>query len=1004
MDISLGLDHIKIQSEYKSLIEKLNLGLFMFSLDGNHLFSNEKFKDFFGYSEDELNQKSLIDLFFLEDIPALLNGFTMASRESEYETIKVKGRKKDNSTIFLQLISFKKYEDSIVLHLSEISDQTNINGTALLDNQLETEKTNGKVEHKENDLILSKIYNELDNFKFALDQSATVSVTDPDGNIIYVNDMFCKVSKYKREELIGQNHRIVNSNYHPKEVFEQMWSTIIQGKVWNGEVRNQAKDGTIWWSNATIIPFLDEGGKPYMYVSVRSDITKQKEIEKELRKSKDAIQLSEQRLHALVEHSYDVIGILDDKGDIKYISPALEKLTNSKVSKIIGRNIFDFLHADEVLKFKKVFEDVLKISNQLIKTDVRLNHDSEKWSDCEVILKNLLDEPAVNGISINLRDITNSKKAAKTIHQMAYYDQLTGFPNKKLFESYIKDEFQQASKTNRKFSLIYLDMDGFKYINDSLGSKIGDTLLEKIALRLRNCISQKGILSRMEGDEFGILLPNFSNGQLKEISEDILELFKDPFYINEYELYVTTSIGGSTYPYSGEDVLTLIASAHSALYEAKEKGKNKYQISSPHLNIATYKKFTLKNDLRKAIQNDEFNLYYQPRIEPKMNKIIAAEALIRWEHPKWGVISPSEFISLAEEAGLIGTMGEKVLYNACKQNKQWQLAGLPPIIVSVNFSVLQFLETDMLNIIDKILKDTDLEPRWLEIEITETAFMKDEKTVLARIEQFKKMGINIAIDDFGTGYSSLSYLKKLKANTLKIDKTFIDNIPADQDSTEIVSSVIHLAQKLNIRTVAEGVENLDQLSFLKKIHCDEIQGYLYSRPVEVKEFEKLLKQVICKPHLKNALIKEEMKFENRRNFFRIELPVPLGANMTITEFGGKKVQLGSTKILIRDIGPGGLQIETNIKLPVRSDLILKFMTRILGQTIELYGSIVWNKEIDDIYNLYGINFMIDENSRTHLTALLNQLQAKLRHDTILPDSLFVRDKKLYFNPQNKETR
>lgn len=988
MDISLGLDPIIIQSEYKSLIEKLNLGIFMFSLDGNHLFSNEKFKDFFGYSEDELNQKSLIDLFFLEDIPALLNGITMASRESENETIKVKGRKKDKSTIFLQLISFKKYEDSIVLHLSEISDQTNIN----------------KIEQKKNDLILSKIYNELENFKFALDQSATVSVTDPDGNIIYVNDMFCKVSKYKREELIGQNHRIVNSHYHPKELFEQMWSTITKGEVWNGEVRNEAKDGTIWWSNATIIPFLDEGGKPYKYVSIRSDITKQKEIEKELRKSKDAIQFSEQRLHALVQHSYDVIGILNDKGDIKYISPALERLTNSEISKIIGKNVFDFLHADEVLKFKKVFEDVLKSSNQLIKTEVRLNHKNDKWSDCEVILKNLLDEPAVNGISINLRDITNSKKAAETIHQMAYYDQLTGFPNKKLFESYIKEEFQQASKTNRKFSLIYLDMDGFKYINDSLGSKIGDALLEKIAQRLRNCISHRGSISRIEGDEFGILLPNFSNGQLKEIAEDILELFKDPFYINEYELYVTTSIGGSTYPYSGEDVLTLIASAHSALYEAKEKGKNKYQISSPHLNIATYKKFTLKNDLRKAIQNDEFNLYYQPRIEAKTNKLIAAEALIRWEHPKWGVISPNEFISLAEEAGLIGSMGEKVLCNACEQNKQWQLAGFPPIVVSVNFSVLQFLETDMLLIIDRILKDTDLEPRWLEIEITETAFMKDATTVLARIEQLKKMGINIAIDDFGTGYSSLSYLKKLKANTLKIDKSFIDNIPTELDSSEIVSSVIHLAQKLNIRTVAEGVENLEQLNFLKKIHCDEIQGYLFSRPVEVKEFEKLLKQVICKPHLKNVLIKEEIKFENRRNFFRIELPVPLGATMTITEFDGKKVKLGSTKILIRDIGPGGLQIETNIKLPVRSDLILKFMTRILGQNIELYGSIVWNKEIDDIYNLYGINFMIDENARTHLTALLNQLQAKLRHDMILPDSLFVRDKKLYFNPQNKETR
>lgn len=919
MGINLGLNHQQVETEYQSLIERLNIGIYMFDLEGNYINSNEVFQNFFGYSNGELKSKSLLELFFLEDIPTL----TDTNKTYSNKTIKVKGKKKDKTTSFLELISVKRYRDSTVLHLCEAPNKYNKiivphdnfsifevsplayiglnldgnvmawNHTAekifgwtkeevinkpypiipsfeegkfkeifdyvilgntitdieavrkkkdgtLIDVKISTTSlydNNGKIsgflaiiedisEQKEKDQKLLKTYNELNNFKFALDHSATVSITDPEGNIIYVNDMFCRVSKYERSELLGKNHRIVNSHYHPDELFQQMWSTITQGRVWNGEVRNQAKDGIIWWSNATIIPFLDEDGKPYQYVAIRSDITKQKEIEEQLRMSKAAIQLSEQRFRALVQYSHDIIGILDENGYINYISPQIESMSNYHVSEIIGKSAFEYFHPDDVENFKVALESVVKHPKKLIKAEFRLRDEINESRHYEVILKNLLDEPAVNGISFNLRDISENKWAANKIHQMAYFDQLTGFPNKKFFESYIKEECRQASKTNGKFSLIYLDMDGFKYINDSLGSQIGDTLLDKIAQRLKNCNAQKGIISRIEGDEFGILLPKYSNGQLHKISKEIVGLFKNPFYINEYELYITTNLGGSTYPYSGENVQTLISSAHSALYEAKEIGKNRFQVSSPHLNIATYKKFTLKNDLHKAIKNNEFYLEYQPRIHTKTNKIIGAEALIRWEHPKWGIISPNEFISLAEEAGLIGIMGEKVLYNACKQNKQWQLAGLPKIVVSVNFSVLQFLETDMLKIIDNTLEDTGLEPKWLEIEITETALMKDESTVLARIEQLKKRGINIAIDDFGTGYSSFSYLKNLKANTLKIDRSFIKNIPTEIDSTEIVSSVIYLAQKLKIQTVAEGVETIEQLNFLRKIHCDEIQGYI----------------------------------------------------------------------------------------------------------------------------------------------------------------------------------
>ena len=746
----------------------------------------------------------------------------------------------------LKLLSYQKHDESkVIIAFQDITEE------------------------KRHERQLSTINKELENVKFALDKATTVSVTDLNGDILYVNDLFCEVSKYSREELIGQNHRIVNSNYHPKEVFQQMWATIESGNIWRGEVRNKAKDGTIWWAAATIVPFLDDLGKPYQYVAIRSDITERKEMEEE-------------------------------------------------------------------------------------------------------------------------------------IYYMAYYDFLTTLPNRRLFDSRLEQEYEQAQKTNSIFSLLYLELQNLRFVYDSLGKEIGDELLKAITFRLKSFVDKRGIISRIEDYEFAIIFSDISNGQMNNVAQEILRLFEQPFSIKEYELYVTANIGVSMYPDSGDTIQSLMEHANTALYQAKEFGINTYQISSPNMNIESYKRFTLQNDFIKAVKNQEFFLVYQPRVNPMTNKIVGAEALIRWDHPKWGVVSPNEFISLAEKTGLIGQIGEMVLKQACKQNKQWQDAGFTPIIISVNFSGQQFLQTNLIEMVDEILTSTGLDPKWLEIEITETELLKDEPIVLSKIEKLKEMGIKLAIDDFGTGYSSLAYLKKLKADTLKIDASFIRGIPDEVDSSEIVIATIHLAQKLKMRTVAEGVETVEQLSFLKSIHCDEIQGYLYSKPVKDQEFKRLLKQKVCAPKLINNSL-TNIQNENRRSFFRVDLTFPLEGDMTITEFAGKKVNLGSTKILILNIGPGGIRIETNIKLPVRSDLLLQFTTVLFGEELELYGSIVWNKESDYDYQLYGISFHMDDNSRTHLTYLLNQLQVKLRQNSIIPECSFVLiDKKSFFKKEDHE--
>lgn len=839
-EVLFNRDFIQMDDVYY-FIDQLNIGLYLCDFKGNTLETNIYFQSFFSFTMDELKGKTIYDLFGPQDAQSIIETInTSDSKKPNIQEYVVKGKKKDNEIIYLKVLSFHKHDNSkIIIAFQDIT------------------------KNKQNELQLSKTFKDLEDVRFALDKATTVSITDVQGNILYVNDLFCEVSKYTREELIGQNHRIVGSGKHPKEYFEKMWTTIGKGEIFKGEVCNKAKDGTIWWADATIVPFLNKQGKPYQYVAIRSDITDRKMMEEK-------------------------------------------------------------------------------------------------------------------------------------IHHMAYYDFLTSLPNRSKFETYLEQEYEQAKQTKGAFSLMIVELHNLRDVYDSLGKEIGDRLLKAVAQRLNRFVDKKGIISRIEGYEFAIIFPSIANGQINNIAHELLLLFEQPFSINDFELYLTTNMGISIYPESGDTVLGLKQNANSALYQAKEFGINTFQICSPNMSIGSYKRFTLQNDFRKAVKNKEFFVVYQPRINPKTNKIIAAEALIRWEHPNWGVVSPNEFITLAEEEGLIGSIGEMVMQYACEQNKKWQDAGMPPIIISVNFSVQQFLQMDLIDRVEEILINTGLDPKWLEIEITETAIMKDEPIVLSKIEKLKGMGIKIAIDDFGTGYCSLSYLQKLKANTLKIDTSFIKDIAIESSSLEIVSAIIHLAQKLKMRTVAEGVETAEQLRLLNEINCDEIQGYLYSKPVTGSDFELLLKKKICMPDQINKIV--NMQIENRRKFFRIDLPFPLEAYMTITELAGKKVNLGSTKILILDIGPGGLRIETNIKLPVRSDLLLKFTTELFGEKLNLYGSIVWNEEFESEYEAYGINFIIEDNARGHLTFLLNKLQVKLRQNTIIPDCSFViEDKKSFFN-------
>lgn len=939
-----------ILKEYESLIEDLNIGICVFHTDGTVLYANDNLHTMFGYSWNELESEHIRRLFNPRDLPFVL-GKAEKSGYHEQSPLRlpvVRGKKKNGNRIYLQFISAKEVTpEKRMIKVTEITE----------------------------------LYIDWKNIRYALDQAATVSVTDPDGNILYVNDRFCEISKYSRAELIGKNHRIVKSGCHPPGVYKDLWKTITRGKVWRSEICNKAKDGTYWWGDATIVPFLDENGKPYQYVGIRSDITEKKKMEEKIRKKNEQIRLSEQKFRSLVQNAYDVIAILDEQSRITYISPNISKKINEKPSNVEGKSFLELLHVADVPKYNFIKNQILQEKEKSAKFEARLKNKTKTWNYCEVVMTNLTEDPAVRGIAVNIRDVTEQKKDRETIYMMTYFDRLTELPNRMLLENSLKELFQYWKKKKQIFTLMLVDLSDFRFVNDSIGIEMGDSLIREAAKRMMSFIKEKGELFRLDGHDFALLLPEVSGPEAAAIAQEMIRLFEKPFLLYEYELYVSVNIGISTHNGGEENTSKILKNAYTALKYARDKGKNTYAVFTPHMNIESFNIFTLKSDLFKALKNGEFFLEFQPRIDTETYRINGAEALIRWNHPQRGVVSPREFIPLAEESGLIDELDEMVLQLACRQNKCWQEKNLPPVVISVNFSVQQMLNVDTPKMVGRILEETVLAPEWLEIELTETAIIKDEWTIQEKIDRLRAMGVRVAIDDFGTGFGSLSYLKKIKADTLKIDRSFIKGIPEETDSKEIVSSIIRLTQRLNMKVVAEGVENRDQLAFLKEKNCDEIQGYLFSRPVSDVTFEKLLRKGVCDPEKEQDITFLD---EDRRKSFRVRLLYPLAGEMTVAEYDGKEILPEPAKAAIHNIGPGGMGFECSVQLPVRQDVLLKFSTVILGEKVSLQGTIVWKREMGDGVFAYGIRFIQNYHQRARLINLLNRLKVKVKK-TPLPE-------------------
>jgi diguanylate cyclase (GGDEF)-like protein/PAS domain S-box-containing protein len=546
----------------------------------------------------------------------------------------------------------------------------------------------------------------------------------------------------------------------------------------------------------------------------------------------------EEALRALqkaVENMQIGVTISDPKGKILYINPAEAEMHGYKVEDLVGKDA-RILGPPEI--WKPMSQPVVK---RFKRETMNVRKDGSTFP--VQLMSDVVTDPEgdVFAVITSCEDITERRKNEDTIRQLAFYDPLCGLPNRALFNDRLIQELAKARRHKGLLAVMFIDIDRFKIVNDTLGHTMGDLLLKAVSERLKTVIRESDTVSRLGGDEFIMLFPDIARVEdISAVAKKILRRLSQVFLVNEMEVYITASMGISFFPESGVDIEALISNADAAMYYAKEQGRNNYQFYTSAISQNAVERLKLQSNLRKALKQNEFLMHYQPQVDLRNGRIAGAEALARWQHPDYGLVGPKKFIPLAEESGLISSIGEFLLFSACAQNKAWQEAGFSPIRMAVNISTYQLVQKGFLKFLTTLLKEIDLEPEYLELEFTESVVLQHSDLITESLRELASLGIQCAVDDFGTGYSALSYLKYLPLQRLKLDQSFVSALTLDPNDDAISKAIIAMAHDLNLKVTAEGVETVQQLEFLRAQDCDEAQGFLFSKPLPAKDFVQLL--------------------------------------------------------------------------------------------------------------------------------------------------------------------
>jgi len=633
------------------------------------------------------------------------------------------------------------------------------------------------------------------------------------------------------EAIIGKSDTEFRAQTYPGAAFFDTLNRCVN--LNDGAPRYQLVESLIspqgipLWFEINKIPLQNAQGELIGVLGSFEDITELKRVEEKLKQS-----------IKVLENSAEAIMITDADTQILLVNKAFTEITGYSETEVLGK-------CPSLLKSGKHEQQFYQNMWHSIHTigywegeiwnRRKQGELYPEWLHISVIKDEITDE-ITNFLAI-FSDITSRKQTEQRLAYLAHYDDLTGLPNRALFYERVSRAIYHAQQHSGLVAVMFLDLDRFKYVNDTWGHVVGDLLLKEVAYRLTDCLHKTNTVARLGGDDFAIVLEKVKNTkQISDIAQRLLDAMLSPFYLEGHETFVTVSIGVSVYPNDGEDVDTLLKNADAAMYRAKERGRNNYQFFIAQMNIHVHQRLLLETKLRHALERNELVLYYQPQMHLGSGLIVGAEVLLRWQHPEMGLVLPYHFIPLAEETGLIVPIGEWVLEHTCLQHQQWRQQGQPILRMSVNLSACQFRQENLTESIIHIVESNNIDPTLLELELTESILMQDVDMANQTLHQLKDRGIQLAIDDFGTGYSSLNYLKRFPIDKLKIDQSFVRDIPQNKDDMSITRAIIALGRSLNLNVIAEGVETLSQQAFLKSLKCDEVQGYLIGPPLPAADF------------------------------------------------------------------------------------------------------------------------------------------------------------------------
>ncbi len=795
------------EERFSATFSQAAVGIAHVALDGRFLRVNQKFCDILGYTQAEVLERTFQGLTHLEDLEA--------NRESDRRILAG-----EISTCSTERRYYRK-DGSLVWANLTVSVVRDLHGPKYVISVIEDISARKAAELHMREL------------SSVIEQTAdSVVITDRRGIIQYVNPAHEAVTGYARDETIGKSLQILDRGQHDKAFFDRMWTTILDGRAFRDRFINRKKDGSLYYEEKTITPLKSLDGHITHFVSTGKDITERVLAE-------EALRTSEERFRGVVQNIPLSIHTIDSNGRITSINHAgLYMLGATKEDEVCGTEMLASVSEPDRARIHGLLNEALQGTScqfQFVTITGR-NFDSQliPVKDRDGQIQYLL------GVT---EDITEHRETRERLHYLAHYDPLTGLPNRILLQDRLSQAMLDARRRERMVALLFLDLDRFKIINDTLGHEMGDALLREVASRLTDCVRAGDTIARLGGDEFTVVLANIAHvDDAARLAQKLIDSFMPPFLIGGREMFISASIGITLYPFDDSDLDSLLRNADAAMYHAKELGRNTFQFYTTELNRRTVQRLQLETALRHTLDRNELTVYYQPQVDFATGKITGAEALLRWRHPEMGLVPPLKFIPLAEETGLIIPIGEWVLRTACRQAQAWRIAGFHNFRIAVNLSGRQFQNHNLAKVVEAVLKETGLDPLYLDLELTESILLHNTNETLATMKRLHGLGVVFTMDDFGTGYSSLSYLKRFPIDALKIDRSFVRDIPTDPNDAAIAQAIIAMAHSLGIRVIAEGVETSAQRAFMRTHRCDGMQGYHFSKPLSSEKMTRLLQR------------------------------------------------------------------------------------------------------------------------------------------------------------------